>query len=66
MNVYLVTRPATNWCQDVGMVIVAKDEGDAKRRAEIQSDDFRNCTDICVELIDLDTPRIVMIENTGA
>lgn len=40
MKTYLVERPASGWCQDYAMVIIAEDERHAERKARVSSDDF--------------------------
>lgn len=35
MKVYLVKRPASGWCQDYAMVIIAQDERHAERKATL-------------------------------
>lgn len=52
MGVYLVERPARDWCQDCVMVIVAEDEQHAERIARLSSDDFRKCKEITITEID--------------
>ena len=36
MKAYLVERPASGWCQDYAMVIIAEDERHAERKARVQ------------------------------
>lgn len=52
MKVYLVERPARDWCQDYVMVIIAEDERHAERIARLSSDDFRKCQEITITEID--------------
>ena len=37
MKVYLVERPAHEWCQDYAMVIIAEDESFDKKKIEEQT-----------------------------
>lgn len=66
MNVYLVTIKKTEWCQDYAMVVVAKDEKHAERKARWSSDDFKKAVGIVVQKINLDQEQTVLIANTGA
>ena len=66
MKVYLVERPATNWCQDYAMVIIAEDEQHAERKARVSSDDFKKCQEITITEIDMNEEQCVLIANTGA
>lgn len=66
MSVYLVTRPCTTYCQDYAMVVIAKDEKHAERKARLSSDDFRECQKITITKIDMNEEQCVLIANTGA
>lgn len=67
MNVYLVERTEyVSWCQDDKMVVVAKDELHAERRARISSDYFRKAKNLSVKKIDTDIESVVLVSNTGA
>lgn len=67
MKVFLVERTnKLDWCQDYAMVVVAKDERHAERRARISSDDFKKSKDIKVTEIDTNEEQCVFIANTGA
>lgn len=68
MNVYLITRNKDNisWCEDDGLVVVAKDELHAERLARIKSDDFAKSHNIEIKQINLDTEQLVLVSNTGA
>ena len=35
MKAYLVERPASAWCQDYAMVIIAEDKRHAERKARV-------------------------------
>lgn len=66
MKAFLVERPATEWCQDYAMVVVAEDELRAERKARLSSDNFRTCKDVTVEEIEMDKESVILIANTGA
>lgn len=68
MNAYLITRPKDDisWCEDDGLVVVAKDELHAERLARINSDDFAKSHNIKIKQINLDTEQVVLVSNTGA
>lgn len=66
MKVYLVKRPAIELCQDYAMVIIAKDELHAERKARLSSGDFRKCQEITIREIDMNKEQCVFIANTGA
>lgn len=66
MKAYLVKRPAKDWCQDYAMVIIAKDELHAERKARISSNDFKKCQEITVAEIDMNEEQCVLVANTGA
>ena len=65
MNVYLVTIKKTEWCQDYAMVVVAKDEKYAERKARWSSDDLKKAVGIVVEKINLNQEQTILIANTG-
>lgn len=66
MKVYLVKRPAIEWCQDYAMVIIAEDELHAERKARLSSGDFKKCQEITITEIDINEEQCVFIANTGA
>lgn len=66
MKVYLVERPATNWCQDYAMVIIAEDKRHAERKARVSSDDFKKCQEITITEIYTNEEQCVLTANTGA
>lgn len=66
MKVYLVERPASDWCQDYAMVIIAKDKRHAERKARVSSDDFKKCQEITITEIDMNEEQCVLTANTGA
>lgn len=66
MKVYLVERPARDWCQDYTMVIIAEDVRHAERRARLSSDDFKKCQEITITEIDMNEEQCVLTANTGA
>ena len=66
MKAYLVERPVSGWCQDYAMVIIAKDEQHAERKARVSSDDFKKCQEITITEIDMNEEQCVLIANTGA
>lgn len=67
MNVYLVKRTENvSWFQDHEMVVVAKDEPNAERRARVSSDDFEKAKNLSIEKIDTDVESVVLVSNTGA
>lgn len=60
MNCYLVTRMEEGkWGDTIQMVIVAKDEKHAERRARITNEDLRK-TKLKVEKIDLNKEKIIL------
>ena len=48
------------------MVIIAKDERHAERKARVSSDDFKKCQEITVTEIDMNEEQCVLTANTGA
>lgn len=66
MKAYLVERPASGWCRDYAMVIIAEDELHAARKARLSSDDFKKCQAITVTEIDMNEEQCVLRANTGA
>lgn len=66
MKAYLVKRPASDWCEDYAMVIIAEDEWNAVREARIISDDFKRSQEITVTEIDMNEKQCILIANTGA
>lgn len=66
MKVYLVERPATEYCQDYAMVIIAEDERHAERKARVSSDYFKKCQEITITEIDMNEEQCILIANTGA
>ena len=66
MKAYLVERPASYWCQDYAMVIIAEDKRHAERKARVSSDDFRKCQEITVTEINMNEEQCVLTANTGA
>ena len=66
MKVYLVERPASGWCQDYAMVIIAEDELHAERKAKASSDDFKNYIKITITEINMNEEQCVLTANTGA
>lgn len=66
MKAYLVKRPASDWCEDYAMVIIAEDELNAVREARITSDDFKRSQEITITEIDMNEKQCVLIANTGA
>lgn len=66
MKVYLVERPASGWCQDYAMVIIAKDKRHAERKARVSSDNFKKCQEITVTEINMYEEQCVLTANTGS
>lgn len=66
MKAYLVKRPANDWLQDYAMVVIAKDELHAEKRARLSSKDFKKCQEITIQEIDMNEEQCVLIANTGA
>ena len=66
MKAYLVKRPASCWCQDYAMVIIAEDERHAERKARVSSDDIKKSQEITITDIDLNEKMCVLRANTGA
>lgn len=66
MKIYLVEQPATEYCQDYAMVVIAEDKLHAERKARISSDDFKKCQKITITEIDMNEEQCVLIANTGA
>jgi hypothetical protein len=66
MNCYLVERIENiRYIEDYAMVVIAKDELHAERKARIESEDFEKAK-LKVTKIDMDKENIVLIANTGA
>lgn len=65
MNVYVVSRPVRKWCEDHAMVVIAKDEKHAERKARWSSEDFKKCKELKVKEIYLYEEQCVLIDNTG-
>lgn len=66
MKAYLVERPASGWCEDYAMVIIAEDEWNAVRKARITSDDFKSSQEITITEVDMNEEQCVLTANTGA
>lgn len=66
MKAYLVKRPASGWCKDYAMVIIAEDARHAERRARLSSDNFKKCQEITITEIDMNEEQCVLKANTGA
>ena len=66
MKAYLVKRPASGWCQDYAMAIIAEDERHAERRARLSSDDFKSSQEITITEVDMNEEQCVLTANTGA
>lgn len=67
MKVFKVTRKNLDWCQDWGMVVVAKDSMYAERCARCNSENFEKIpkSDITIEEIFLDEEQCILKANTG-
>lgn len=66
MNCYLVERiENVRYVEDYAMVVIAKDERHAERKARIESEDFKKAK-LKVTKIDMDKENVILIANTGA
>lgn len=67
MNVYLVKLPVGEYTygDDYAMVIVAKDELHAERKARWSSYNFEQAKKINVSRISLDTEAVILKANVG-
>lgn len=61
MKVYLVEQPAIAWGLDHAMVIIAKDEQHAKRKARASSTTFKECQQITITEIDMNKEQCILI-----
>ena len=60
MKVYLVERPARDWCQDYAMVIIAEDKLHAERKENIIMSNIE-----AIEILKKDMDRIITLNNGG-
>lgn len=67
MNVYLVELPIGEYTygDDYAMVIVAKDELHAERRARWSSSNFKRAKKINISQVNLDTEATILKANVG-
>lgn len=67
MNVYLVELPVGEYTygDDYAMVIVAKDELHAERKARWSSDSFKQAKKINISQVSLDTEAVILKANVG-
>jgi hypothetical protein len=67
MNVYLVELPVGeySWGDDYAMVVVAKDELHAERKARWSSDNFKKAKNINISKVSLDTEATILKANVG-
>lgn len=67
MNVYLVELPdgEYSYCDDYAMVIVAKDELHAERKARWSSYNFKQARKINISQVSLDTEATILKANVG-
>lgn len=68
MNVYLVELPdgEYSWGDDYAMVVVAKDELHAERKARWSSGNFKNAKKINISQVNLDTEATILKANVGS
>jgi len=55
----------TKYCEDYAMVVIAKDELNAERKARIESEDFKKAK-LKVTPCNMNNENVVLIANTGA
>jgi hypothetical protein len=67
MNVYLAELPVGdyNYGDDYAMVVIAKDELHAERKARWSSDSFKQAKKINLSQISLDTESVILKANVG-
>ena len=67
MNVYLVELSVGeySWGDDYAMVVVAKDELHAERKARWSSDNFKKAKNINISKVSLDTEATILKANVG-
>lgn len=68
MNVYLAELPVGkySWGDDYAMVIVAKDELHAERKARWSSDSFKQAKKINISQVNLDEEAVILTANVGS
>ena len=68
MNVYLVELPVGkySWGDDYAMVVVAKDELHAERKARWSSDSFKQAKKINISQVNLNKEAVVLKANAGS
>lgn len=67
MNVYLAELPVGDYTygDDYAMVVIAKDELHAERKARWSSDSFKQAKKINISQVSLDTESVVLKANVG-
>ena len=67
MNIYLISRKKSDWCEDYSMVVIAKDKLHAERKARFSSDDFEKESkdNLKIKLINTDKEQCVLKANIG-
>lgn len=68
MNVYLVELPVGeySWGDDYAMVVIAKDELHAERKARWSSYNFKNAKKINISQVSLDEEAVILKANVGS
>lgn len=68
MNVYLAELPVGkySWGDDYAMVIVAKDELHAERKARWSSDSFKQAKKINISQVNLNKEAVILTANAGS
>lgn len=68
MKVYLVELPygSYSYCDDYAMVVIAKDEKHAERKARWSSDSFKSAKKINISEISLDKEDVILKANVEA
>lgn len=66
MRVYVVIRPSATWCEDYAVAVIAESKERAIELARNYSPDFKNATDLKVEVHEVDREHPVLAANVGA
>ncbi len=68
MNVYLAELPVGkySWGDDYAMVIVAKDELHAERKARWSSDSFKQAKKINISQVNFNEEAVILTANAGS
>ena len=66
MKVYVVNHPSASWCEDYAVAVIAESKERAIEIARNYSPDFKNATDLNVEVYEVDREHPVLAANVGA